>query len=272
MSMNYYRVLIFFVLVSIHSKSTTYAQSLAKEKKALICLTYDDGLDSHLTIAIPQLDSFGLKATFFINSIRGSSELIGQASPAFTGWKKASNNGHELGNHTLFHPCPEKLGWQKDISIESYSLEQILEEIRTCDAQLDLIYNKKAPRAFAFPCNNVMVEGKDYSIEMKNKKLVQYARIGGDKRSYIENLEKLNVMQVPSWMVEEGTQLEELISFAEKAATVKGMAVYQFHSLDGQLFSISIETQKKFLQYLKENQQRFEIKTFSEALQSISKK
>ena len=33
--------------------------------KAAVCLTYDDALDGHLDVAIPQLDAAGLKGTFF---------------------------------------------------------------------------------------------------------------------------------------------------------------------------------------------------------------
>ena len=29
-------------------------------------------------------------------------------------------------NHTLFHPCPEKIGWQKELAIESYTIDKLL--------------------------------------------------------------------------------------------------------------------------------------------------
>lgn len=34
-------------------------------KKAAVVFTYDDALDCHLDVAIPQLDEFGFKGTFF---------------------------------------------------------------------------------------------------------------------------------------------------------------------------------------------------------------
>ena len=73
-------------------------------------------------------------------------------------------------------------------------------------------------------------------------------------------------MHVPSWMVEEGTSLVDLIKFAEKSKEANGMAVYQFHSIDGQLFSISRVTHRKFLEYLKKNEQDYDVTTFSAAL------
>src|SRR5436309_1641855 len=97
-------------------------KSNINNKRAIICLTYDDGLESQLTTAVSQLDSAGLKGTFFLNCIQGSSNKVGQASPGLIGWRNAALKGHELANHTMFHPCPEKLGWAKEISIESYSV------------------------------------------------------------------------------------------------------------------------------------------------------
>ena len=262
--MKFYRVILFFALcLQLHISA--YAQPV-KRSQAIICLTYDDGLDSHLKNVIPQLNSFGLKGTFFLNAIRGSSEVLGQASAAVQGWKRAALGGHELGNHTLFHPCSEKLGWQNDLAIENYTLEDILNEIRITDALLDIIDNKQELRAFAYPCNNVFVDGKDYSVSLRNEKLVRYARIGGDRNSIIKNVNVVDLMHVPSWMVEEGTNLNDLIKFAERAKEVNGMAVFQFHSIDGQLFSISSETHRKFLEYLKKNEQDYDVKTFSAAL------
>ena len=135
---------------------TLYAQAVKSRVKTIICLTYDDGLPSHLETVVPQLDSLGFKATFFLNAIKGSSDQLGSSSPALIGWRKAAANGHELGNHTLFHPCPERLGWSKDIAIESYTTARLIEEVRTADAMLKLIDNKQGPRAYAFPCNNTV--------------------------------------------------------------------------------------------------------------------
>jgi hypothetical protein len=67
--------------------------------KAAICLTYDDALDGHLDYAIPQLDSAGFKGTFYCTG--NSPSLYSRMGE----WRMAAKNGHELGNHTLFHPC-----------------------------------------------------------------------------------------------------------------------------------------------------------------------
>ncbi len=51
--------------------------------------------------------------------------LIGQTPEAVLGWTNVAKNGHELANHTLFHACPEKLGWNKSVAIETYTVDNI---------------------------------------------------------------------------------------------------------------------------------------------------
>ena len=242
-------------------------------KKAIICLTYDDGLETQLSTAIPQLDSAGLKATFFLNSIKGSSssDIIGQTPEAVIGWTNAAKNGHELANHTLFHPCPEKLGWLRSVAIESYTIDKIIKEITTQNAILSLLDPARKTRSFAFPCNNVLIGGQDYSKIIQQKKLVKFGRGGGDKESIVTDFKKLNTMQVPSWLVMQGTTLNELVAFAETVKKTGGMGVYQFHGIGGQVFNISSETHSAFLGYLKAHEADYWITTFSEAMEFVTR-
>jgi len=244
-------------------------------KRAIICLTYDDALTSQLTKVIPQLDSVGLKATFFLPSIQGSpiSDVFGQTvEPVVAGWSNAASNGHEIANHTLFHPCPEKFGWPKDFAIESYTIDRIVKEISTQNIFLSLLDPTRKIRAFAYPCNNDLIGDTDYSKIIKDKGLVTFARTGGDKNSIITDFKNLNTMKVPSWLVMEGTTLDELIEFAEKVKKAGGMGVYQFHGVGGENFKITSETHRAFLDYLKAHQADYWVTTFSEAMEFITKK
>lgn len=257
---------VFFITILILS-------TLAQTKRAIICLTYDDGLESQLTTVIPHLDSAGLKATFFLNSIQGSSQsvIIGQTPEAVLGWTNAAKNGNELGNHTLFHACPEKLGWEKSIAIETYTVDKIITEIKTENAILALLDPNRKERSFAFPCNNFLIGDTDYTTIIKKKGLVKYARTGGDSTSVITDFKNLNIMKVPSWHVWTGTTLNELIAFAEKVKRAGGMGIFQFHGVGGQIFQISSETHKAFLEYLKTHQDDYWVTTFSDAMDFVTK-
>jgi hypothetical protein len=257
------------IIIPILYSSSLTAQN--KNEKATICLTYDDALTTHLTTAIPQLDSAGFKATFFLTAIQGSSQsdIIGQTPEAVLGWHNAAKHGHELANHTLFHPCPTKLGWDSSVAVDKYTFKQISEEIKTQNTLLSLLDPGRTKRAYAFPCNNSIVEGKDYSALLKENKLVTYARTGGDSASVVSDFANLNTMKVPSWLVFTGTTLRQLISFAEKVKKVRGMGIYQFHGIGGQIFAISADTHRQFLAYLKANENDFRVITFSEAMDKV---
>ena len=59
-----------YVIVTIVIAEFSYSQDLNKNfkwpenKKAAVCLTFDDGQDSHLDEAIPLLDSFNVNKYF----------------------------------------------------------------------------------------------------------------------------------------------------------------------------------------------------------------
>src|SRR5262245_13495043 len=91
-------------------------------KQAAIALTYDDALHSQLDVAIPQLDAAKFKGTFF---------LKGEITPAdMLRWRNVQRAGHELGNHSIFHPCPRAmLPDRKNYFTDNYDVDRMLGEI-----------------------------------------------------------------------------------------------------------------------------------------------
>src|SRR3569833_1854073 len=116
-------------------------------KKAVIVLTYDDALTSQLKVAVPQLDSAGLKATFFLTG-NINSETIPQ-------WRAVAKRGFELANHSLFHPCAP-------VSSNNYTPDRMIREI---DAMNHLLFavDGVTERTYAYPCTETAVGGKDYT-------------------------------------------------------------------------------------------------------------
>ena len=70
--------------------------------QAAVSLTYDDSPPTHLAVAVPALDRYKLKGTFYVNP--GQKPF--QDSKA--GWAAASKNGLEISSHTMTHPCSRK--------------------------------------------------------------------------------------------------------------------------------------------------------------------
>jgi peptidoglycan-N-acetylglucosamine deacetylase len=240
--------------------------------KAIIALTYDDALESQLSVAIPQLNSIGLKGTFFLNSIGLGFVVIGTSPPVVLGWRKAAQAGHELGNHTLLHVCPEKLGWETETAVDYYTVQRVLKEVAAVNTMLSLLDERRKTRSYAYPCNNSLASGVDYAAALQKSRMVKYGRTGGNRQSVIVDFKTLNLMKVPSWPVEEGTTSEELIDFAERVKKAGGMGVYQFHGIGGPLFKVTGEAHQKLLQYLNDNQADYWVTTFSEAMDSLTAK
>jgi peptidoglycan/xylan/chitin deacetylase (PgdA/CDA1 family) len=76
-----------------------------------VTLSYDDGLDGQLQNAVPALDARGLKATFFLASFQGVEHNWSLPDPTseltarHQAWQQVASSGHELGGHTIYHPC-----------------------------------------------------------------------------------------------------------------------------------------------------------------------
>jgi peptidoglycan/xylan/chitin deacetylase (PgdA/CDA1 family) len=104
-------------------------------KRAAVSLTYDDGLDSQLENAAPQLDEFGLKATFFLTQENMEARLAD--------WIALAKRGHEIADHTTTHPCALR-------RFTSQTFER--DEIAPVEQFLDANFGGPRPRTYAFPC------------------------------------------------------------------------------------------------------------------------
>ncbi len=159
-------------------------------KKAAIVLSYDDALVSHLNIAIPQLDHAGFRGTFFLDGGMQEKEVLQ--------WREAGQNGHELANHTVFHPCSKNvLKLHPHYINENYDRLTIIREIAVMNRMLFAI-DGKSRRTFAYPCTDTVVGGKDYVDTLRSLDLVVYARIGGGKVP-ITDVGTVDLFRVPSW-------------------------------------------------------------------------
>ena len=117
-------------------------------------MTYDDAIDADLDRVVPALDSMGFKGTFYII---GSSPVV---SRRLGEWRAAAQEGHELGNHALFHPCDgSKAGRsfvQADFDLSRYTVNRAVSEIRVNNALLNAI-DGKTRRTFAYPCGDLTI-------------------------------------------------------------------------------------------------------------------
>ena len=237
------------------------AQGFWSGKKAAIALTYDDGLVSHREIAIPQLDKKGFKGTFFLYGQTLSAEDIPE-------WEIVSRNGHELGNHTVYHPCS---GRNENTlpcsSLDDYSVQTILREIAVMNQFLYAIDGNTA-RTFAYPCGNTTVSDGDFSEPLNKSGLVSFAR-GGDGDPLITDINSLNLFKVPTLAAETGESSERLIDFVKNVVKNGGLGVFVFHGVGGDYLDISAEVHQELIDYLDENSSDIWVAPFIEVMKRI---
>ena len=83
-----------------------------------LSLSFDDARLSQLNLGIPLFDRTGVRVTFYV--------LPGPLQQRLDDWKAVLNSGHEIGNHTINHPCSGNFEWvteEKDIT--NYSLDRM---------------------------------------------------------------------------------------------------------------------------------------------------
>lgn len=118
---------------------------------AWISLSFDDALDQHLDVALPAIDAYRLPGTFYVHL----------SSPTFfrrqAEWKAAAERGHELGNHTVFHPAVATKAWVRPgNAIDDYSLDRMRMELELANSYLNSL-DQRTERTFAYPCSNSFV-------------------------------------------------------------------------------------------------------------------
>jgi peptidoglycan/xylan/chitin deacetylase (PgdA/CDA1 family)/uncharacterized membrane protein YphA (DoxX/SURF4 family) len=234
--------------------------------KGAVVLTYDDGMDTHLDHAAPDLDAAGLKGTFFVT---GQSESLAKRMPE---WRALAARGHELANHAIFHPCLRKPAggaerdWVKpEYALEGYTVGRIRDEVAAMNTTL-LALDGETVRTFAYNCcDTTVAAGQSYVDALRPLFLAARAgddRIAGDAGA-------LDPMLVPSWAATDVTGAQ-LIAFAQKAVDAGGLAVFQFHGIGGQWLSVSREAHRELIAWLALHRQMAWTDTFKRVLQHVT--
>ena len=121
-----------------------------------VSLSFDDGLDQHLDHAVPLLTAAGLAGTFYV-------PLSAQGFiTRNTDWRRAANEGHELGNHTVFHPADARKDWVRPgNAIDWYTLDRMRLELEFASQVLQTL-DGLSERTFAYPCCNSFVGSRGW--------------------------------------------------------------------------------------------------------------
>ena len=117
-------------------------------ERAAVSLSFDDARPSQVDVGLPLFARHHVKVTFFL---QGSN--IGKR---LDGWKRAVADGHEMGNHTMTHPCTGNYAFSRRNALEDYTLSMMAAQLDDTSREIERLLGVK-PRSFAYPCGQKFV-------------------------------------------------------------------------------------------------------------------
>jgi peptidoglycan-N-acetylglucosamine deacetylase len=215
-------------------------------KKCAVVLTYDDALQVHLDNVAPLLDSLGFKATFYVPV----------AFPGFrdrlAGWSALAMNGHELGNHTMFHPCDSRPAGREwvapEYDLRTYSVRRMIDEVQMADLLLRSM-DGRSERTFAYTCGDM--KAGDSSFVGSIRQLFPAAR---GVRWMLQARDDVDLYDIGALMVS-GESGEDLIRPVRKAVDREALLVFLFHGVGGEhSINVDLNAHRQLLRFLKEQE------------------
>jgi sialate O-acetylesterase len=222
-----------------------YAQNVWNGKKCAVALTYDDALLVHLDNVVPVLDSLNLKGTFYL-----SGYFPGFAN-SIPRWRSVAANGHELANHTLFHPCagdrPGREWVNPNNDLSKYTVKRMTDEINMTNILLKTLDGQTA-RTFAYPCGDTKIGDVDYYKTVE----ANFVAARGTT-SEMKKITELNFADIGAYGIN-GQTGEQMIELVKKAQASNSLLVFLFHGVGGgHSLNVALAEHNKLVRYLKQN-------------------
>lgn len=117
-------------------------------KRAALSLSFDDARASQLTEGVPLFGGLGVKVTFYLSP--------GNVGDRAADWRQAASAGHEMGNHSMTHPCTGNFAWSRERALEDYTLDRMRAEMEDANRAIEQATGVQ-PATFAYPCGQTFV-------------------------------------------------------------------------------------------------------------------
>lgn len=232
------------------------------DRLAAVSLTYDDALNEHIDHAAVDLEASGLRGTFYTPTVKG---VVWEARR--DEWRRLAERGHELGNHTRYHPCAIKHSFIKpNFSLEAYSAGRMEQELREASKDLAEV-DRQSVRSYAYTCCEDFIGPERTSYRPMVARLFPAARGGEDR---LANPWDVDLSYVPSLAVIEAHSSADLTGFVDRAIETGGWAVFQFHGVGGgHRLNVNRASHRTLCEYIARRSQAIYCDTFLNVAQSL---
>lgn len=250
-------------LIAVAAAAQTQAKPIAwpHQARAAVSLAYDDALDSQLDIAVPALNRHGLKASFYLTL---GSDTVRKRLEA---WRKVAHQGHELGNHTLFHQCsrsaPDRSWVTPDNDLDTTRAAQLVAQVRVGNTLLKAIDGRQE-RTFAAPCGDLKASGESYLVALQDDFVAMKSAFGG----VVPDMNALDPYAVGVEVASDTTG-GQLIALVQRAAAAGTMVNITFHGVGGDYLAVTREAHEELLHYLAARRDIYWTDTFVRIMQYV---
>jgi peptidoglycan/xylan/chitin deacetylase (PgdA/CDA1 family) len=219
-----------------------------QDRRAAISLTFDDAMNSHLDVVEPILKKRGLTATFFVSTGRDVWRNRKEE------WRRLGNEGNELANHTVKHPCLLEV---IEPHSQSYTPEMMEAEIRDAALEIQRLLNTHRGLTFAYPCGDTSFgpppeQARNAALYLRFVSDYAFGARGwrNDGSGGLQDPDELGVLNVNNLGVTAGKDFIGLLSMAEPALRGGNWGVYGFHGVGGEWLSITSASLDELASYL----------------------
>jgi peptidoglycan/xylan/chitin deacetylase (PgdA/CDA1 family) len=238
--------LLFIPLLLTGVNSRVQNTNAWNNKQCAVVLTYDDAIDADLDNVVPALDSMKFKGTFYII---GSSPVVNKR---VNEWRHAAKEGHELGNHSLFHPCDGSLPGRgfvtPDNDLSKYTVSRAVSEIRVNNTLLKAIDGKDR-RTFAYPCGDRKIGDVFFYDQLKK----DFAGARGVTPG-LQTINEVDLDNIDCYGIN-GQSSDYMIDLVKKAMQTHTLLVFLFHGVGGgHSINVGLKEHSQLLHFIKQNE------------------
>lgn len=196
--------------------------------QAAVSLTYDDGLPIHTSLVGPTLQQHGLRGTFY-------TPVLSDLRHHPDHWRHLAAAGHELGNHSIFHPCrrvpPEQYTWlDESYDLAAYSPDRFRAELDAANFVLSLIDGRTKRTYGNTCCHTTIGQGVDEQPIMgllADSFVAARGALTQQPALPTNDLDLLNVGCISA----DGRTLDELQAIVEATRQLGGWAILMIHGV-----------------------------------------
>jgi peptidoglycan-N-acetylglucosamine deacetylase len=216
-----------------------------QDRLAAISLTFDDGINTHLDFVGPILKKHHLTGTFFVTTTMGPWEKRKLE------WKQLAEQGNELANHTVHHPC---LQAQIKPHSQDYTPAMMEAEIKDAAQQITQLLNTRRGLTFAYPCGNMSFgrppeEVSNAALYLRYVSENSFGARGVGAGAPVDP-DGLNVLDIGDLGPTADKDSIALLGMAQPALRGHLWGVYCFHGVGGDWLSITTDTLDELAGYL----------------------